>query len=252
MALSSCRAKIARADYHLETLYRDIDSWSDLRPGSISRQSNADGSEHLFVAHFSPQPDVWRWAVLMGDALHNLRCALDHIVYSLAIRHTGENPPADDTKLAFPITSSTANFAKAKWRIRSLPEGVQAGIERAQPYNRTRPTGWEPLWWLAQLNDVDKHRLAALSPFAAWPEGITIDADPETYEVFWNQGVCVDGTPVLRIKLNSPDPHLPVGLHMTAGVVIKVEDQPPIGIIPSLNSIRLETVLICRYLAMFF
>lgn len=250
-ALSSCRAKIARADEHLAALYGKIDAWSDLQPCSLRRHSNADGSEHTFTFHVSPQPDVYCWALLMGDAVHNLRSALDHIVYSLAINHTGKNPPDDETKLAFPITSSPDKFTTSKWRIESLCDTAQTGIEKAQPYNRTHPSGWQPLWWLSQLDDIDKHRLAVLLPTAAYPENITIGAKPGTYKVLWNQGVYVEGAPVLRITLTDPNPDVYVDLNMTAAVVLKAEGQPPIGVIPSLKSIRREVVLICRYLSRF-
>jgi hypothetical protein len=36
---------------------------------------------HQFSLRFELQSDTLRWALLLGDALHNMRCALDHIVY---------------------------------------------------------------------------------------------------------------------------------------------------------------------------
>src|SRR5438045_2016982 len=92
---SSCRAKIARADEHLDALYRETDGWGDGDPFRIVRECNSDGTEHVFRLRYKTDPDVWRWALLLGDALHNLRCALDHIVYALATQQTGSDPPPD-------------------------------------------------------------------------------------------------------------------------------------------------------------
>ena len=188
---SSCRAKIARADEHLKALYGETDAWGELDPFRIVRQSNADGSEHLFSLSIERQPDIWRWAVLLGDALHNLRCALDHIVYMLAINQTGKDPPDDDARLMFPICSDPTYFAKGstQGRIAALNCPTRAAIEKAQPYNRLKPGQWfAPLWWLAQLNDIDKHRLANLSVLAAHPDEIAVDAEPGTFRALWNQG----------------------------------------------------------------
>jgi hypothetical protein len=39
---SSSRAKIARADEHLDALYRETDGWGDGDPFTITRQSNIE------------------------------------------------------------------------------------------------------------------------------------------------------------------------------------------------------------------
>jgi hypothetical protein len=174
---SSCRAKIARADQHLDALYRETDGWGDGDPFVIARESNADGSEHVFRLRYKVQPDVWRWAVLLGDALYDLRCALDHMVYALAINQTRKDPPDDDASLAFPICSEPRFFEKSRGRIASLNEITQAAVEKAQPYNRLKPGKWfAPLWWLSQLNDIDKHRSSHLAVTAAHPDEIATDA----------------------------------------------------------------------------
>src|SRR2546421_10648647 len=95
---SSSRAKLARADEHLDVLHRKTSAWGDGAPLVVTRKSNADGSEHIWSLHFKPQPDVWRWSVLLGAGLTTLRCALDHMVFALAIAQPGKNPPADETK----------------------------------------------------------------------------------------------------------------------------------------------------------
>src|SRR5215203_5013652 len=84
--------KLARADEHLDAFYRATDGWGDGDPLAIDRESNADGSEHVFRLRFKAQPDLWQWAVLLGDAMHNLRCALDYIGLRPRRRSNWEGP----------------------------------------------------------------------------------------------------------------------------------------------------------------
>ncbi|HWG99383.1 MAG TPA: hypothetical protein VNV66_08680, partial [Pilimelia sp.] len=155
--------------------------------------------------------------------------------------------------LAFPITTDRDKFnAARKRRLNTLPVAVQAAVERTQPYNRTHKSGWQPLWWLSQLNDIDKHRLAVLSPIAGAPDRLEIGADPGTYQALWNSGTYEDGTPILRVILTRPDPNVFVDLDLTGAVVIKAEGQRPIGVILSLRSIRREVGVVARYLGLFF
>jgi hypothetical protein len=249
---STYRAKLARADEHLSALYRETDGWGDSDPFRIVRQSNADGSVHHFSLRFKAQPDVWRWALLLGDALHNMRCALDHIVYALAIRQTGQDPPPDDSRLMFPICSEPEYWKSARSRIACLNEATRAAIECAQPYNRIKPGQWfMPLWWLAQLNDIDKHRLPHITVVAAHADEIAIDAEPGTFRALWNEGPLVDGAPLLRLTLAKPNPQVYVDLKATGAVVLQLEDIRPLGVHPTLMRIRREVAVICRYLSRF-
>jgi hypothetical protein len=246
---SSSRAKIARADEHLDALNAQIDRWGNLDPLAVSRECNADGSEHLWRVNYKIRPDVWRWAILLGDALFNLRGALDHMVYGLAIANTRTNPPADEAKLAFPICSEPKFFEGQRYRIASLSDAAQAGVEKAQPYNRLKPGQWfAPLWWLDQIHNIDKHRFAHLAGQAVLPDEIVIDADPGTYQVFWNRNTLVGGAPILRVVMNPPDPNVYVDLKAIAAIAIDAKGFPPMSVYWLTRHIRREVGLVCRYL----
>ncbi len=251
---SSCRTKLARADEHLGMLYRETDGWGDRDPFRVVRQSNADGSVHQFSLRFQVQPDILRWALLLGDALHNMRCALDHIVYALAVRQTGQNPPPNDSRLMFPICSEPKfwNSKGTQDRIMGLNEPTRAAIERMQPYNRLKAGQWfAPLWWLAQLNDIDKHRLLHITALAAHADKVATDAAQGTFRALWNAGPLIDGAPLLRLELSEPNPHVYVDLKATGAVVLQLKDIRPLGVHPTLMHIRREVGVICRYLALF-
>jgi hypothetical protein len=250
----SYRAKLARADEHLGTLYRETDAWGDRDPFRIIRQANADGSVHEFRLRVEVQPDTLRWALLLGDALHNMRCALDHIIYALAIRQTGHDPPPKASRLMYPICSSLEvwNSKTTQGRIASLNEPTRAAIEKTQPYNRVKAGQWfTPLWWLSQLNDIDKHRLPHITAVAAHPDDIAIGAEPGTFRALWNQGPLVDGAPLLRLELTEPNPQLYVDLKATGAVVLQAIGMRPLGVHPTLMRIRREVGVVCRYLSRF-
>ena len=49
-------------------------------------------------------------AVLIGEWLYNLRCALDYSVYAAAVCVSGQDPPPGAGQLQFPIYESEAAF----------------------------------------------------------------------------------------------------------------------------------------------
>jgi hypothetical protein len=250
----SVRAKLDRADEHLDAFNRETKGWSDSDQLTITRESDTDGREHIFRISYETPPDTIRWALLLGDAFHNLRGALDHAVYALAVANTRKNPPDNERKLAFPITTEPGLFKDAKWRIRSLSDPAQAAIERLQPYNRLKPGQWfMPLWWLSVLHDVDKHRLSHITTLNGVPDELAIDARPGTYEVFWNTSPHVDGAPILRLILANPNPNVYVDLHVTSGVVFNIEGKRPVrpfSLYWITRHIRREVGIACRYLAL--
>jgi hypothetical protein len=250
---ASYRAKLARADEHLSTLYRETDGWGDGEPFRIVRGSNADGSVHEFGLRFETQPDVWRWGLLIGDALHNMRCALDHIVYALAVQQTGQDPPPNASRLNFPIRSRPEFWDRKTDKIVAcLNEPTRAAIKRLQPYNRIKPGEWfAPLWWLAQLNDIDKHRLPHLTVVAAHPDEIATDAEPGSFKALWNEGPLFDGATLLRLELANPNTHVYVNLRATGAVVFRFKNMKPFGVHPLMMQIRREVGVVCRYLSRF-
>jgi hypothetical protein len=93
--LSSARAKLLRALEHqeaLDTLVADTFRIEANRPRVGTRYESESG-EHIVYASFMPQLDDFfeRASLITGDAIHNLRATLDHVIYALADRHTKGN-----------------------------------------------------------------------------------------------------------------------------------------------------------------
>lgn len=162
--LASVLAKIGRADEHAKTLKKEILRWRDSNPYMVTRQHNADFTKHFLVAHIGVEPPTVRWTLMLGDVVHNLRSALDHLVYAIAIAESGKNPPPDDDNLMFPIRATGPGFAKVeKVRLKSLRKEVKTSIEACQPYRRKHPDLPPLLLVLDELEKTDKHRLLKLT-----------------------------------------------------------------------------------------
>src|SRR5690606_22121211 len=86
-----------------------------------------------------------------GDALHNLRSALD--VMWFAIRHPG-GPDWSDRKTQFPICEGANSFVKALEGIeKTFPKPAVDILNNVKPYKG----GNDGLWLLSRLNNIDKH-----------------------------------------------------------------------------------------------
>ncbi len=166
-ALAGALARIARADEHLAKLNEEIDGWVDQLTSSTSSEANSDRTAFTILDHLSTVPDVVRWALLIGDCVHNLRSALDNAVYECS----GPAPPVN---CEFPIFLDRSALERPendrrsyRYKIRGITnEDVRSVIEEAQPF--TRGDGPDhPLWVLHQLDIQDKHRLP--TPVASVP-----------------------------------------------------------------------------------
>lgn len=100
-----------------------------------------------------------RWGVMLGDCVHNLRSALDHLACQLTLFNGGTM--ADCAQTQFPIASkSEAQFeAMANRRIPGLSSKHRAMVKRVQPYRSGEKAAVHPLAVLAELSNTDKHRV---------------------------------------------------------------------------------------------
>src|ERR1019366_9842997 len=161
--LNRLRSKIERAEHHILDLQ---ERWVDFIPDAYPVKSKDDpqsGERVWYLAYAKPIPNDFR--AIAGDAVHNLRCALDHICHHLAVIATSGAGPFDG--LYFPIAKNAHIFRErlkaaeedktvADGIIKRLgPDAVKA-IARLEPYDGG---GGAILYHLHQLDILDKHRL---------------------------------------------------------------------------------------------
>jgi hypothetical protein len=166
--LDGIRAKLDRADKHLNVLDDLIGSYFAENPYRIIGEEKMEGeywhyATYLEVDRFPPD-EVW--GPIIGDAVHNLRSALDHLAWALALPEARATTPR---RIEFPIflDDPTENpeirgaFTK---KLHCLRPEAQTVVDGAQPYK----TGdsHHPLWLLQALWNTDKHRTLHTTGFA--------------------------------------------------------------------------------------
>lgn len=217
-SLVGVRAKLDRAWEHIETLDAATAEFFESKPYEVVGEFEPDVSEWVVSINPFTEPPP-RVPVILGDVLHNLRSALDHLVCQLALLDTGET--ADCAKTQFPITSSEDNFMeKEPAGLRGLSDVHRAQIERHQPYHAGARMHDHVLMIVSSFNNVDKH--AVVHPLFGYYRGF---ADIPTVEGNFDAGVIpstalllsgerrVEGkTQIARVKLRpiGPNPHVDV------------------------------------------
>ncbi|MEX2228363.1 MAG: hypothetical protein WEB13_01875 [Dehalococcoidia bacterium] len=167
MPFEGAWAKVKRAREHRDTLHAEILATfaePDQRPRVGTKYEQETGDHVVYVTYM---PDlsvlVERASLLFGDAIHNLRSALDHTVFELALinKHGQIKHPR---RLAFPITDSDEFWKREAYRLGELSPDDAAVIKWYQPYEALARAG-QPLGARTQLgmirdlDDWDKHRL---------------------------------------------------------------------------------------------
>jgi len=126
---------------------------------------NAEAKTHTARAHILRHPDWRDWGLQLGDAIQNMRAALDHAVWQLVIL-SGDDPRKHRTQ--FPICSTGTDYwcktkdGRSSRRDRELvgvAEVYRAIIDDAQPYRARHPPKDHALSGLAYLSNTDKHRV---------------------------------------------------------------------------------------------
>ncbi|MBA4115207.1 MAG: hypothetical protein H0X71_01960 [Rubrobacter sp.] len=151
--------------------------------------------------------------LLIGDCLHNLRAALDNLVYELLVARHGD-PPPDKFAVSseFPIFSDRPMILRQHQRkIGGIDPAAQTIIEGLQPYQRGNDFGSHPLWLLHNLSNIDKHRvphvalLTIPSAFAYFVNSET-DTPVGTSNIEWFVGLIENSAVIARYE---PDPDYP-------------------------------------------
>lgn len=153
------------------------------------------GRYRLFYDFAVPLPP--EFPVRVGEIAHDLRSALDHLVWREAVERLGHEPTDDEAReIAFPLCRSRVKFKKSKVRGYVSPD-AWAIIERYQPYDRGKPKRSKALALVHWINRIDKHRLL---------HGSTV------YLQFFNPLRLIDFDPLARL-IAAPIQH-PIGTRL--------------------------------------
>lgn len=206
---------------------------------TITVDVDYDTTEYEGRVHENHSPDVVRWGLLLGDALYNVRCALDYLAYALTILETKRDPPPRAKSIYFPIVTDPQHWLpKMRSQIPRVGGKVQDAIETMQPYHggddptiRNR-VGEHPLELLATLNNADKHSILpvlvvvmAQASVYAWHPPIDAEFDADRIgDLMWKTDRALKEDAVIvrgAFKVTGPNPKVNMGADVTPGVQVE-------------------------------
>jgi hypothetical protein len=197
--LEAARAKLARAREHVDALERETTVGVKEEAAYAVRFSEVDPQTGWCSVDLVPnQIEKPRLSVILGDVIHNLRCALDYVVTALA----DATPTKLSSKHQFPIYLTPAGYtsqvgsaseAKSKGPLREITVGLPL-VEKWQPFHTQPDPRTDPLWGIYRFSNADKHRQPLT--FAPRPVG--------AFEIGFN-GIPVEEKPGPDIADWTPD-----------------------------------------------
>lgn len=156
-----------RSDEHFDALQDSIHEFFGRDPYEVAYDLEPESNQYVVRVKVRERPPP-EWSPVIGDIVHNMRSALDHLAWQLVIRN-GCKPFG---KTRFPIFSrdpfdrslysKTKHWKNALNRWQTQTEGMHprdiAFLKDLQPYQRMDDATPHPLDWLKEFSNWDKHR----------------------------------------------------------------------------------------------
>ncbi len=178
--------KLRRARLHIDEVHQRVSVLDASKPWSVQKETTEDPDSWAFRFRIHrPIPADLRAAV--GDAIANMRSALDYAAYELAVRRAGTLTPRQDRATVFPICKDGETFDRffTAGRLGPVRAEIYGDTERlalrcVQPFalgeearslgvEWSTPADQELLtdgsWALNTVWNIDKHRRL---PDLAW------------------------------------------------------------------------------------
>jgi hypothetical protein len=177
--LTSGQRKLKRGIEQVKTLCGEAQAFEDDEAYVFETERKARSPQEIEYRCFAVQRKTMadHWPLLAGEAIQNLRAALDHLVYE----KSGGN-----RRTQFPIFTDRCEFqVLGKRYMKGVPKGVWAFIEEAQPYRfMPQDAAHHPLAQLSALSNLDKHRVLAAVVSAVTHEAV---GKPREVELTWEE-----------------------------------------------------------------
>jgi hypothetical protein len=166
--LNAVRSKIGRANKHIDDLAIACKTFTASTPFVLDRETDpSTGYYHFKLTKIQPPPR--EIALITGDAIHNLRSALDHLAYQLVLAN-GSTPLR---QTCFPIFDDIAKYQSMDAnKVRGMSQGALDAIDAARPFKG----GNEALYTLHDLDIADKHHALLTTLVAVGEASIEVNA----------------------------------------------------------------------------
>lgn len=152
--LASVRAKIERAEQHVRDAEGAIRAFRDFNPYEVGEKLDPQTGQCVYymVRVDDVQPYIGN---IIGDALHNLRSALDHLAYAMWVASGSVGNPK---RIYYPIIdtdSRTVYESSRSGKVQGIAPRLRDMMDATEPY---KGGAGHDLWVLNELDNIDKHR----------------------------------------------------------------------------------------------
>jgi hypothetical protein len=167
--LTGVLLKLARAQTHLDALKTEVRAYWHRDPYRLLPNLDCEAGKYSLRIEIREAVPVG-WSVIVGDFIHNLRSALDHMACQLVLIN---DPAADIDRTQFPIFTREPVSGGPLNAWERMTAGMHpralAEIRDMQPYKAGYGAKQHALALLNRLSNDDKHKLlighvAAVAP----------------------------------------------------------------------------------------
>ncbi len=166
------RLKIDRADHHIRDLERQFSAFVNTNPYTLAVGSNPETGEPAVLIKFR-QDIPAMWALIIGDAIHNLRSSLDHMTWEIIGRDSG----VQDRYLKFPTGDNRVNFEASCKGIKTPSQSIKDIFIAMEAFEGGKGNA---LYALNALDNVEKHAILMPVVRAARINKITVFSPQNT------------------------------------------------------------------------
>jgi hypothetical protein len=210
--LTGVLLKLGRANTHLEALHAEIRAYWEREPYGLRPKLDAKAGQYSLHVEIE-EPAPLRWSVIVGDFIHNLRSALDHLACQLVLVSGGTN--IDSAQFPIFTREPTSGRPLAAWQ--RMTDGMSTRIikevRRIQPYTAGDTAKETALGILNALSNEDKHKLliptvAAVARHQQGTIGLIERQDVEIIDPEITVGVPLNnGDEIARARIRTTGPN---------------------------------------------
>jgi hypothetical protein len=159
--LAGPEAKLDRAIEHLETVEAACDHFMKSLPYTVTTEFESDPG--CYVARFRRRREMpLAVGVIVGELIHDLRSALEHVAWVLAASNTDDVAKLWETRneISFPMAKRPEAFDSHSL-LAYITGPMRTVLDSLQPHTRGNPyqVDRHPLAALHDFWNVDKHRV---------------------------------------------------------------------------------------------
>ncbi len=155
--LLSTIAKIERAKEHVRNLKDEIGTFWSSNRYVITPEDDPETGDEVFRFHGDLQLPP-HWGVIIGETVHNLRSALDHLAWQLVLANGGKPNRATE----FPIFEVSDEYeSKVEGKIKGASNEAVCIAKSLKLYK-----GGNDIFAVHRLNIIDKHRMLVTTGIA--------------------------------------------------------------------------------------